>query len=112
MPWGDGTGPMGAGPMTGRGLGYCGGYGAPGYTNPAPGRGFGYGRGWGRGRGFGRGFGFRARFYPYYGGYTPAVNPQQEKDILKEQAKVIQQELNAINKRLKDLENKDSGAKE
>ncbi|MCD6382905.1 MAG: DUF5320 domain-containing protein, partial [Thermoplasmata archaeon] len=23
MPWGDGTGPMGMGPMTGRGAGYC-----------------------------------------------------------------------------------------
>lgn len=33
MPWGDGTGPMGYGPMTGRGAGYCvvplTGYGSP-----------------------------------------------------------------------------------
>jgi hypothetical protein len=34
MPWGDRTGPMGYGPMTGRGAGLCAGYPAPGYTNP------------------------------------------------------------------------------
>jgi len=45
MPAGDGTGPRGMGPMTGRGAGYCAGYGAPGYANPMPGRGF--GMGWG-----------------------------------------------------------------
>jgi len=43
MPLGDGTGPMGMGPMTGRAAGYCAGFGVPGYMNPIPG-GFGYGR--------------------------------------------------------------------
>ena len=67
MPFGDGTGPMGLGPMTGRGAGFCSGFGSPGFTNPTPGypRPYGYGysipvrRGWGYGvaRGFGRGFG-------------------------------------------------------
>jgi len=56
MPGGDGSGPMGQGPMTGGGFGPCGGgagYGA---------RGGGYGRGGGGyGRGFGRGQGFRNR---------------------------------------------------
>ncbi len=46
MPGMEGTGPAGAGPMTGRGLGAC-----------AGGRGAGWGYGSGRGRGFGRGFG-------------------------------------------------------
>jgi len=32
MPFGDGTGPAGKGPKTGRGLGYCAGYKSPGYT--------------------------------------------------------------------------------
>ena len=81
MPGFDGTGPMGAGPMTGWGRGVCGpnqgaGYVAPspargGYRAPAyggtPGRSFGrglgfrqgFGMGFGRGRGFGRGFGSR-----------------------------------------------------
>ena len=42
MPHGDGTGPMGLGPGTGWGRGYCTGYSRPGYF----GRGF-FGRGWG-----------------------------------------------------------------
>ena len=64
MPLGDGTGPLGFGPMTGRAAGFCAGYPVPGYLNPVPGGGwFGAGRGgfpWGGGRGrfFGRGFGF------------------------------------------------------
>jgi hypothetical protein len=52
MPAGDGTGPFGLGPGTGRGLGPCGG----GYRRGWAGRGFGRGRGFGWGRGwFGRG---------------------------------------------------------
>ena len=46
MPRGDRTGPAGMGPMTGRGMGYCTGYDAPGYASPAPGFGRGRGRGW------------------------------------------------------------------
>ena len=60
MPGGDGTGPAGMGPMTGRAAGYCAGYAMPGYANPIPGRGYwGWGRGggWGRGRGLGWGRG-------------------------------------------------------
>ena len=58
MPFGDGTGPMGLGPMTGRRAGFCAGFGMPGFTNPIPGRwfGWGFGRGPGRGRGRGRGW--------------------------------------------------------
>ncbi len=55
MPWGDRTGPAGQGPLTGRRVGYCAGYDAPGYANPAYGGG--YGGGWGRGMGRGRGRG-------------------------------------------------------
>jgi len=55
MPGGDGTGPIGQGPMTGRAAGYCAGLAVPGYMNPGPG--MGYGGGWGRGGGFGRGRG-------------------------------------------------------
>ncbi|MBN1808339.1 MAG: DUF5320 domain-containing protein [Planctomycetes bacterium] len=73
MPRGDGTGPMGMGPMTGRAAGFCAGYNVPGYMNPIPGvmgwgrgygRGFGWGRrgGFGRGRGLGFGYGFRRGF--------------------------------------------------
>jgi len=53
MPFGDGTGPLGLGPMTGRRAGYCAGYPVPGFMNPVPGFGAGFGRGFfGRGRGF------------------------------------------------------------
>ncbi len=74
MPRGDGTGPMGLGPMTGRAAGYCAGFSAPGFINPMGGRlGLGRGRGfspytYGRGQGlspyaYGRG---RAFGLPYY----------------------------------------------
>ncbi len=33
MPGGDGTGPWGFGPMTGRGAGFCAGFPVPGYMN-------------------------------------------------------------------------------
>jgi hypothetical protein len=49
MPYGDGTGPRGMGPMTGRRGGFCTGYGVPGFLN--------FIRGWGRGRGMGAGRG-------------------------------------------------------
>ena len=51
MPRGDRTGPMGMGPMTGRGAGYCTGNPVPGYMNPTGGFGRGFGGG-GRGRGY------------------------------------------------------------
>ena len=63
MPGGDGTGPGGMGPMTGRAAGYCAGYPVPGVMSPISGRGFG---GWGRGGGGGGGgggWGRRNRFY-------------------------------------------------
>jgi hypothetical protein len=40
MPFGDGTGPAGLGPMTGRAAGFCAGYPVPGYMNPAGGAGW------------------------------------------------------------------------
>lgn len=123
MPRGDGTGPMGMGPMTGRAAGYCGGYGIPGYMNPIPGRGYGggYGRGWGRGmygrgRGFGRGMGWGRGigwgagpgYYapmPYgYGPAYPQADPQSERQFLENEAKVLQEELEEIKQRLTDLE--------
>ena len=80
MPFGDGTGPRGMGPMSGRGAGYCAGFGQPGFTNPILRRGwFGFGFGWGRPYGYpyaGRYRGaapYMGYGYPYYGrGYTPS----------------------------------------
>jgi hypothetical protein len=120
MPGGDRTGPAGMGPMTGRAAGYCAGYPVPGYMNPIPGRGLGFGRGWGRGRGFGRGmgrgFGWHRAAYPYaYGApyyptadggypYGPEMTSQQEADMLKEQTKAMQKEIKVINDRIKEIE--------
>lgn len=55
MPRGDGTGPMGMGPVTGRGAGYCTGYAIPGFANY---EGAGFGRRMGGGRGFRRMFNY------------------------------------------------------
>lgn len=89
MPRGDGTGPWGQGPMTGRGLGYCSGYERSGFMTPRPGMGLGrgMGAGWTPGRGMGMGMGMgRGRFagfqgYPYpqmmpYGTPPPYAYPQ------------------------------------
>lgn len=82
MPFGDRTGPWGFGPMTGRAMGYCAGFPAPGFMNPGfgSGRGFGFGRGFGRGLGrglgFGRGRGWRWNAYwPSLGYPSPWAMP-------------------------------------
>ncbi|MDD5451896.1 MAG: DUF5320 domain-containing protein [Desulfovibrionales bacterium] len=117
MPGGDGTGPMGMGPMTGRAAGYCAGSGMPGYANFAPGRGF--GMGFGRGSGYG-GRGRRNMFYATgrpgwmrFGGYAGSYgypmpyqepNAEMEKQALKSQADALQSELELIKKRLAEIE--------
>ncbi|NLJ26828.1 DUF5320 domain-containing protein [Desulforhabdus amnigena] len=113
MPRGDGTGPMGMGPMTGRGAGYCAGTGMPGYANPFPRCGFGMGFGWGRGFG-GGGRGWRHMYYATgvpgrlrFGGYAgPYQKPdlEMEKQSLRSQAEALQSELDFIKKRLSELE--------
>lgn len=103
--------------MTGRGAGYCAGYDMPGYANPAFGRGFGMGWGGGRGRGYrwrnwyhATGLPGWARFGAGPGwapaaGYGPyAPTPEQEVEALKGQAQWLSEQLEAINKRLEELE--------
>jgi len=117
MPYGDGTGPAGFGPMTGRAAGFCAGYAVPGYMNPVPGRGFGFGRG-GRGRrnwfyatGL-TGWQSTAYGYPAWGGVaapaqytTPyGLTKEQEMEALKNQSKYMEETLAEINKRLQELE--------
>ena len=103
MPGGNGTGPMGAGPMTGRGAGYCASFDSPGFANFG-GRGMGMGRGMrmGRSGGFGRGgFGFGNRFYGAQ--QAPAMTAEQEKEYVRNDIKAIEEELEAAKKRLKEL---------
>jgi len=119
MPRGDGTGPAGMGPMTGRAAGYCAGYPVPGYANPVGGRGYG---GWGRGAG--RGWGRRNQYYatglpgfaqagyggpawggyPGYGGPVPTASPEQELTDLKQQAEYFRTALDEIGKRIEEVE--------
>ena len=130
MPGGDGTGPAGLGPMTGRAAGFCAGYPVPGYVNPVGGRGY-----WGAGRGFrGGGRGWRNWYYatglpgwaragygmPAWGGamnpyaysgtpYVPGLTTQQELDGLKGQAEYLEDTLDGIKKRIEELESQKSG---
>lgn len=120
MPAGDRTGPWGLGSRTGRGLGYCSGFQAPGYAFPGPGLGFGRGFGLGRGfgRGLGRGFGIGRRRgswwplfgslsgYPYYPMTAFPFQPGREEETawLADQAKNLEQQLLQVQKRLAELE--------
>lgn len=109
MPGGDRTGPLGRGSMTGKGMGFCGGYPRSGY---AVDRGFG-GRGlfcFGRGRGFGRGLrvaralALEARpeesYWPPVGG---AMSPSDEKAYLEDVCRSLEQEIESIKSRLSEL---------
>ena len=113
MPRGDGTGPLGQGPRTGRGMGYCAGYPVPGFMNH------------GFGRWFGRGFGWRRwRFIPTpmrpIQGWQPMqaqpqtyqLTKEQELQMLEDEARAIEQEqeilkkeLESIRKRMEELKN-------
>ncbi|MDH7598259.1 MAG: DUF5320 domain-containing protein [Sedimentisphaerales bacterium] len=101
MPRGDGTGPFGAGPMTGRAAGYCAGYGVPGYMNHIPGRGLGRGF-WGTGRGW------RHCFYatglPGWARFGWALPWGSDKEMLKAQTDALQARLDQIRSRLEDLD--------
>ncbi|MBN1688571.1 MAG: DUF5320 domain-containing protein [Candidatus Omnitrophica bacterium] len=108
MPGGDGTGPLGEGPMTGGGFGYCGQGGR------------GYGRGYGMGRGFGRGFRFGQRRFGFgprggargWGWFQNPVdaqipnNPssQDELTMLREDARTLESEAKAVHERIRELE--------
>lgn len=123
MPAGDGTGPRGMGPMTGRGAGFCGGYDNPGWANPVPRRGVGLG--WGRGGEGGRGWRHRNWYYatglpgwaragygPAWGmppggmpgPYATAPTKEQEAELLKQQAQLLKQQLDSVSQRLEELQ--------
>ncbi len=106
MPGRDARGPMGEGPMTGRGWGNCSGD-RPGVGQPAGyfgfRRGLGRGFGLGAGRGFtgrGRGFGFAAGggpgFFGWGRGYAPGWGYAAGDDSLEAQEKFLEDELNRI----------------
>jgi hypothetical protein len=113
MPGGDRTEPLGAGPMSGRGAGFCRGYARAGRADPAPwqgqGRGFGGGRGWRRGGAGGRGW--RHRFFAAgvpgrardeRWSQQPAAGDEQE--WLATRARQLEGELEEVRARLAGLE--------
>jgi hypothetical protein len=93
MPGRDGSGPLGQGPMTGRGLGVCTGVNAPMYGGW-------FGRGFGRGFGrcFGRGFGFGLGRRFGFGAYNPNFNYNQlnSKEDLQAQKEYLSNMIKAI----------------
>ena len=94
MPRGDGTGPAGQGPMTGRKLGFCAGSESPGFMNP------GFRRGMGRGFGRGRGFAWRAR------AIQPSITQMQQPQVIteKQEKQFLEQELTALKEEMKEIE--------
>ncbi len=112
MPRGNGTGPNGMGPMTGRGAGYCAGYGMPGYANSVGGagrgfgRGFGFGRAWDRSWSRGAGWGCVAGggFAPYpFDSAAPKGGEETERWNLERQAEYLEEEQKNIRARLDTL---------
>lgn len=107
MPGLDRTGPVGAGAMTGGGRGLCqtgGSLRPPTGAAFGRGRGRGFGRGMARGRKFGRGLGYgRGYGSPERGSYRDA-EPATELDGLKNAAANLKNELDAIEKRIGQLQ--------
>jgi uncharacterized protein DUF5320 len=107
MPGGDGNGPVGRGPMTGKGMGYCVGQapvgggigrgmarGARCYGGLGRGAGFGMGRGVGMGQGVGR---FSQT------GLRP-MTAMEEADLLRMEEQQLNNSLHEIKNRLSKLE--------
>ncbi|WP_422485589.1 DUF5320 domain-containing protein [Gudongella sp. DL1XJH-153] len=97
MPRYDMTGPMGGGPFTGRGFGYCAqrAFGAMGY-------GRGVARGAGRGMGYGRGMGLRRG--PGFGPVYYDVPDLSEKELLEDEKAYLEEQLDAIKKTLSKMD--------
>jgi hypothetical protein len=108
MPRGDRTGPAGMGSMSGRGAGYCAGFGAPGFAHPARGARCGAGRGRGGGAGFGAGWrrGWAAAPHPAAGFPAPWFEGEaaDETESLKARARQLHDSLERVNARLSQID--------
>ncbi|MFX4262361.1 DUF5320 domain-containing protein [Pelotomaculum propionicicum] len=109
MPTFNGTGPLGAGPMTGRGGGYCMSYVGPGArSDQSFCRGGGRGRRhWFRAAGVSRWSRWDPDAAPVAPVYAPPLNGEQEMCFLKEQAENMENAIEQIKNRIKELEKKD-----
>ncbi len=109
MPRGDKTGPDKAGPMTGRGAGYCAGYPVPGSMNPIGGYGRGLGRG--HGRGGGRRFGRERFVYPQPVAVQPAYQPVAQPQSPRQEIAVLENYQIGLELQKADLEQETEGVK-
>lgn len=104
MPRGDRTGPEGQGPRTGRQAGACTGVSNPGFMGRMFGR-FGRGQGnggGGGGRGRGRGQGMGRRLAEDAAVHSTS-SQGQEVEFLKEEARLLRQELEEVKRRLAEV---------
>ena len=120
MPHGDRTGPMGQGPRTGRGAGFCNSYIMPGYAD----RGVNYPVGGPRNMSAGGGRGHRHWYYAtglpgwkrgekrflwsHRGDRTvaPAISRSEELEMLNEEAGYFEETLDEIKQRISKLESR------
>ncbi len=102
MPGGDGTGPTGMGARTGGGRGFCRGVNVP--RSGGSGRALGFGSGGGRGR---RNC-FSAVGQSFQAGYGRSMIGADEATRLKEQAEKLSQQLEVIQKRIKEFESQEN----
>lgn len=104
MPGGNGKGPAGAGPMTGRAERFCAGNGAPGRSRRTGCCGWVRGGGCG---GFGRGFGnrFFATGLPGWARFCgPVVGDAAESPSIASESEALHMQLDGIKRRLDQLE--------
>jgi len=107
-------GPVGQGPMTGRGMGWCGGANVLPDT-PQGGPGFGRGRGGGHGGGWRHRHQFHATGltgwqraqmgWPGPAGSLAALSREQELAALRQQAERLEQTLGELKSRMQELDN-------
>jgi hypothetical protein len=97
MPRGNGYGPMGVGPRTGRGAGFCNGYTTPGFANPG-----GY---WVPGCGWGRGYRYYQTGMPGWAGaaFSFPGRMADEDEVLKEQEAGLEEQLRRVKERRRQL---------
>lgn len=104
MPRNDGTGPIGMGPMTGRGSGYCIGYVRPGDTNYFRVR---FSGGMSGGRGFRRMFNLTGVPGWQRNGYAMPIPDGQdydEKAVLEKEQEFLEAQLRQIKESLNSLD--------
>ena len=105
MPRGDGTGPAGRGPLTGRQMGYCAGSDQPGFASPAGGFRRFFGGNWGMGRGRGRGMG--QGYFAANPDYVPPEPPVTQKAGLENAIESLKSRLSFLEKQLAATEKED-----